>query len=32
MEEEKVLGMKFMATVTGLKGTCHASKRGLIFV
>jgi len=25
MEEEKEIGIKFIAMVTGLKGTCHAN-------
>lgn len=27
MEEGKEIGMKFTATVTGLKGTCHTNHK-----
>jgi uncharacterized repeat protein (TIGR04076 family) len=27
MEEEKEIGVKFIATVTGLKGSCHANHK-----
>lgn len=27
MEEEKEIGIKFIAPITGLKGSCHANHR-----